>query len=281
MLILPQNQFDKIMSKLPKEYATSRGFLYHVFGVPLFVFGMLLLFSPTSFDRFSISFPRYSFHVTMVFCIVLMVLLLSRSVLLLLNRANRGVSWGTCFLVSVGEILFSAGFTALYLWLMSGKSEAYFWFFGMMLVYLFVLMAIPYLFINLYFMLLAKDRQLQNRDRDVSKEKIRFMDERDNLKLVVAKDAVLFVQSDENYLKICYLEQNEVKFSTIRSSMKRIEELCERNGLVRCHRSYFINKTHVQSLQKDKEFTYAVLDVPAVSRVPVSRNYYDQISSLL
>ena len=281
LLILQQIQFDKMMSKLPKEYATSKGFFYHVFGVPLFVFGMLLLFSPTSFDRFSISFPCYSFHVTMVFCIVLVVLLLSRTVLLLLNRDNRGISWGTCFMASAGEILFSSGFAALYLWLMSGKIEAYFWFFGMMLVYLFVLMLVPYLIINLHFMLLTKSQQLLDWGHEATKEKIRFMDERDNLKLVVSKDAVLYIQSEENYLKICYLEQNEVNFCTIRSSMKRIEDLCERNGLVRCHRSYFINKMHVQALQKDKEFTYAVLDVPSASRVPVSKNYYDQISNIL
>ena len=269
------------MSKLPKEYSTSKGIFAHVFGVSLFVFGMPLLFSPTSFDRFSISFPRYSFHVTMIFCIVLVVVALSRTLLLLLNRDHKEIPIGTSLMVCSGEILFSAGFTALYLWLMSGKAEAYFWFFGLSLVYLFVLMMVPYLIINLHFMLLAKDYQLLNREREATKEKIRFMDERDNLKLVVAKDAVLFVQSDENYLKICYLEQNEIKFCTIRSSMKRIEELCERNGLVRCHRSYFINKAHVQALQKDKEFTSAVLDVPAASRVPVSKSYYDQISSLL
>ena len=98
---------------------------------------------------------------------------------------------------------------------------------------------------------------------------------------MVAADAVLYIQSEENYLKICYLEYDEVKFCTIRSSMKRIEDLCERNGLVRCHRSYFVNKVHVQALQKDKEFTYAVLDVPAASRVPVSKNYYEQITTLL
>ena len=44
---------------LPKEYASKKGFLFHTAGVPLFVFGMLLLFSPTSFDRFSITWPRY------------------------------------------------------------------------------------------------------------------------------------------------------------------------------------------------------------------------------
>ena len=52
-------------------------------------------------------------------------------------------------------------------------------------------------------------------------------------------------------------------------------------GVVRCHRSYYVNKTHVQALQKDREFTYAVLDVPSASRVPVSKNYYEQITSLL
>ena len=278
---MPQIQPVSTMNQLPKEYSTSQGFFVHVFGVPIFVFGMLLLFSPTSFDRFSISFPRYSFHVTMVFCIVLVVVLLSRIVLLLLNRGDKEIPWATCLMLSAGEILFSSGFAALYLWLMSDKAEAYFWFFGMMLVYLFVLMLVPYLVINLYFMLLAKDKLLLSRQHEAAKGKIRFMDERDNLKLVVAKDAVLYIQSDENYLKICYLELNELKICTIRSSMKRIEELCGRNGLVRCHRSYYVNKTHVQALQKDKEFTYAVLDVPSASRVPVSKNYYEQISNLL
>lgn len=278
---MPQIQSDSTMTMLPKEYSATKGFFCHVFGVPLFVFGMLLLFSPTSFDRFSITFSRYSFHVTMVFCIVLVVLLLSRTAFLVLHRDDKEIPLDNCFMVSGAEILFSSGFTALYLWLMSGKADAYFWFFGLSLVYLLVLMVVPYLAILLHFTILLKNHQILDKQRDMTKEKIRFLDERDNLKLVVTRDAVLFVQSDENYLKICYLEQNEVKFCTIRSSMKRIEDLCERNGLVRCHRSFFINKTHVQSLQKDKEFTYAVLDEPSASRVPVSKNYYEQILKIL
>ena len=269
------------MTSLPKEYAAPKGIFNHVFGVPLFVFGMLLLFSPTSFDRFSIAFSRYSFHVTMIFCIVLVLMVITRSVFLILNRGKREISWGKSVLLCLLEIMFSSGFTALYLWLMSGKAEAYFWFFGLSMVYLTVLMAIPYALLDLYFVLLAKDSIIFDKDRDLTKEKIHFIDERDNLKLVVASDAVLYIQSEENYLKICYLEQSEIKFCSIRSSMKRIEELCNRNGLVRCHRSYYINKVHVQALQKDKEFTYAVLDVPSASRVPVSKNYYEQITSLL
>ena len=269
------------MTALPKEYATKKGLFYHIFGVPIFVFGMLLLFSPTSFDRFSIPYSRYSFHVTMILCITLVLMGLSRSLFLVFTRKNREIQWGQSLLVCALEVVLASGFTALYLWLMSGKAEAYFWFFGLTLVYLFVLMLIPFVVIDFHFMLLSKDHLLNDKQRDATKEKIRFMDERDNLKLVVAADAVLYIQSEENYLKICYLEQNEISFCTIRSSMKRIEDLCERNGLVRCHRSYFINKVHVQALQKDKEFTYAVLDVPSAARVPVSKNYYEQITSIL
>ena len=274
-------QLIKKMTSLPKEYATPKGLFYHVLGIPIFVFGMLLLFSPTSFDRFSIPFSRYSFHVTMIFCIVLVLMVITRSMFLVFKRKRQSIQWVSSLMLCVLEVVLASGFTALYLWLMSGKVEAYFWFFGLSLVYLFVLMLIPYVVIDLYFMLVAKDHQLYERNRDASKEKIRFIDERDNLKLVVASDTVLYIQSEENYLKICYLEQNEIKFCSIRSSMKRIEELCNRNGLVRCHRSYYINKIHIQALQKDKEFTYAVLDVPSASRVPVSKNYYEQITSLL
>ena len=269
------------MTTLPREYATRKGFFCHVLSAPLFVFGMLLLFSPTSFDRFSITFPRYSFHVTMILCIVLVLMAISRSLFWLFNRKRKSIRWGQSLMLCLLEVVFSSGFTALYLWLMSSKEEAFFWFFGMTLVYLFVLMLIPYVIIDLYFLLLAKDQLIFEKDRDASKEKIRFVDERDNLKLVVATDMVLYVQSDENYVKVCYLEDSEIKFCSIRNTMKRVEDTCVRNGLVRCHRSYFINSSRVQALQKDKEFTYAVLDVPNASRVPVSKNYYDQLSALL
>lgn len=269
------------MTALPKKYATGKGLFTHIITVPLFVFGMLLLFSPTSFDRFSIQFSRYSFHVTMIFCIVLVVLIISRSLFLIFNRKKREIEWVRIIILCLLEVVFSSGFTALYLWLMSGKEEAFFWFFGMTLVYLFVLMLIPYVIIDLYFLLLAKDDIITGQERDASKEKIRFMDERDNLKLVVAAEAVLYVQSDENYVKVCYLEDGEIKFCSIRNTMKRVEETCVRGGLVRCHRSYFVNSARVQALQKDKEFTYAVLDVSNANRVPVSKNYYDQLTALL
>ena len=268
------------MSFVPKEYFNVKGMLYHILGGSIFVFGLLLLFCPFGFKAFDLTYERYSFHVTMVFCILLVTLLISRLSLFFVGK-KFNISWSQTFFFFVLEVAFSAGFSGLYLWLMNAKAQPYFWYFGRMMVYLTFGLAIPYIIIDMYYMILSLEKRIKE-DNDQSKgEKIRFYDERDNLKLVVADDLVLYIQSEENYLKICYLEKDELKFCILRSSMKRIEDLCSEHGLVRCHRSYFVNKLRVKALQKEKDYTYAVLDVVNANHVPVSKNYYDQITTVL
>ena len=64
--------------------------------------------------------------------------------------------------------------------------------------------------------------------------------------------------------------------------MRGIEELMAKHGIVRCHRSYFVNPRHVKVLRRDKEgMIQAELDVAAIKPVPVSPTYYDQLSKML
>ena len=268
------------MTLVPKEYFQTKGLLYHVLGASIFVFCLLLLFCPFGFKAFDLTYERYSFHVTMVFCILLGVLLISRLSLFFVGKKIH-ISWPQTFFIFILEVSFSAGFSGLYLWLMNAKAQPYFWYFGLMMVYLTFGLAIPYIIIDMYYMLMVLDKRVKEKENLKSGEKIRFCDERDNLKLVVADDLVLYIQAEENYLKICYLEKDELKFCTLRSSMKRVEDLCSEHGLVRCHRSYFVNKQRVKALQKEKDYTYAVLDVANANHVPVSKNYYDQITTVL
>ncbi len=265
---------------VPRPYFRKGGFFAHVLGIPVFVMCFLLLFWPAGFRHYDVSFSRYSFHATIIACIILGVLLISRFILRALSR-NDNANWMQCYLFSMIEVVFSSGFCALYLWLVSHKAQAYFWYFGNSLIYLGVLMLIAYVIIDLYYAMVEKDEKYRVATEVRQGEKIRFLDERGNLKLLVAPEAILYIQSDENYLKICYLEDEKITVYTLRNSMKRIEELCAKNGLVRCHRSYFVNKTHVKVLQKEKDFTYAVLDVPNAAHIPVSKNYYDQLSAIL
>lgn len=268
------------MKQPPKNLFYSNGLWGHLIGIPLFALGLLLLFCPFVFKTYDITFSKYSFHAVMVFCIILGVLIASRVSLMFIVKKNP-LSERHYLLLCLFEILFSSGFSGLYLWLVSHKVDAYFMVFGYSLVYLSVAMVIPYLILYQHFTILTKEEELSDASRAAQGEKIRFLDERGNVKLIVAQASILYIQSDENYLRIYYLDEGKITNYLLRSSMKRIEELCAKNDLIRCHRSYFVNKNRVEVLQKEKEFTYAILDVPNAAHIPVSKNYYDQIAAIL
>lgn len=249
----------------------------HLVGLPLFVLGLLLLFCPFAFKGYEITFSQYSFHITMTFCIIILVLLVSRLVLMFINR-KKPLNRRSYLFACLFEIVFASGFTGLYLWLFDKKREAYFVYFGYAMVYLSVAMIISYIILYQHFSILEKEDSLNDASQG---EKIRFLDERGNVKLIVAQASILYIQSDENYLRIYYLDEGKITNYVLRSSMKRIEETCAKSGLIRCHRSYFVNKDRVQVLQKEKDYIYAILDLPNAAHIPVSKNYYDQIAALL
>ena len=61
--------------------------------------------------------------------------------------------------------------------------------------------------------------------------------------------------------------------------MKSIEELCAEFGLLRCHRSYYVNPVHIKALRKERDgVILAELDVDMAQDVPVTKRYYDALS---
>ena len=111
---------------------------------------------------------------------------------------------------------------------------------------------------------------------------VRFADNTGRLKLVVAHDVILYIEAQENYISIRYLENGKTKEYSLRQSMKGIEELMEKHGIIRCQRSYFVNPRHVKVLRRDKEgFIQADLDISDTKPVPVSPKYYEDLSKLL
>ena len=111
---------------------------------------------------------------------------------------------------------------------------------------------------------------------------VRFADSTGRLKLVIANDVILYVEAQENYVSIHYMEGEKQKEYSLRQSMRGIEELMDKHGIIRCQRSYFVNPRHVTVLRRDKEgLIQAELDVTSSKPVPVSPKYYEQLSRLL
>ena len=101
------------------------------------------------------------------------------------------------------------------------------------------------------------------------------------LKLVLAEKALLYISAEENYVRIHYLDGEEVKDYQLRASMNGIEPVVSRAGIFRCQRSYYVNPSHIKALRKETGGSIvAELDCAGIS-VPVSKNTYEELSKLI
>ena len=63
--------------------------------------------------------------------------------------------------------------------------------------------------------------------------------------------------------------------------MVAIAPLMEHYGFIRCHRSYFVNPSHIVALRRDRADVFsAELDIPDTV-LPISKRVYQEMSERL
>lgn len=265
------------MSNFPKVFRQFMPQLIHIFVLPIFFFFFMLIYRPGGSVQFFEN-DMFGVHITIVSSIILVSAIITRLLYYFLPYSfnyTLYIFWCLC------EIIFMAFFVALYVWLVGGKETAYFEVFGTSFKYLSTVLIYPYVIYGQSMRLYEYYRKSSEPSEDVM-HRMRFYDDRHNLKLVLVPSSVLYINSEENYVNIFYNENDRVRKYVLRSSMKALEELCQDNGIVRCHRSYYVNPLHIKVLRKDKEgVVFAELDSSDVIHVPVTKRYYDNLSELL
>lgn len=246
----------------------------HVFAMPVFFLGFILVYDSTWMTRFLDAGLGTIFNVLMMTSILIGVVGISRIVMTVVGNKTR-LGWWQYALWSFGEVFVYSCFAALYMALVYGD-YGYFPALGQCLRLSFAILPYPYILFALLFVLIRPD-EAEASEEDL----VRFTDSTGRLKLVIAHDVILYVEAQENYVSIHYLEGTKQKEYSLRQSMRGIEELMDKHGIIRCQRSYFVNPRHVSVLRKDKEgFIQAELDVNC-KPVPVSPKYYEILSQLL
>lgn len=262
-------------------FRTGSGFRPHcayVVLAPLFFLVFCLLYNPFGIKEFYV-FGNFtpSLHILMLTCIICLTLAAFRVALMLMLR-RRSLKWWQYVCWCGGEVLAASTFMALYTSLFGGMlyGDAV----KICAKYAFLVLWIPYLLLMM--LSLIKDRESELDGAAVSETPARFYDEHKRLKLTVDKSALLCIKAEYNYIKIYYLDSDKIVEFMLRNSMKSQEAKSAEHGLVRCHRSYFVNPKHVKVLSKDTEGQItALLDSSEPMQVPVSKQYYDQLADML
>lgn len=264
------------MAKIPRSILSIPSLLVHAIGIPAFFLGFVLIYESEWMIRFlSGGQENEIFNVLILTCILIGILSGSR-ITMSAVRKHISLTWWKYVLWSLSEIVVFSAFAALFMALVWGE-YGYFPALGKCFVLSFTILLYPYVLFALLIAYIRPDEE------EVSEENlVRFADSTGRLKLVIAHDVILYIEAQENYVSIHYMEGDKQKEYSLRQSMRGIEELMEKHGIIRCQRSYFVNPQHVKVLRRDKEgFIQAELDVVNSKSVPVSPKYYEQLSKLL
>ena len=254
--------------------------IIHSLVIPVFILIFMTFYKPLGIhELLEMEHASFTFNATIIFCITLVSISITRGWLYLIGKYRsvpRSIYTIWCF----AEMTIAALFASLYVTLMLKEPVSYFEMAGTFILLITTTAIYPYSILWLAYELYTKNNEESVQPDDNSL--IRFYDEYKKLRLVIAPEAVIFIKSGDNYVQIHYQDQNRTKKFILRSSMKALEETLAKRGLVRCHRSYFINPAYIKIVHRDNTGTIvAELKQENFESIPISRKYQDAITRLL
>lgn len=104
-------------------------------------------------------------------------------------------------------------------------------------------------------------------------EKIKLKGELSNDHLELELQQLLYIQSEGNYSNIYYQEANQLQTKLLRISLKNIEnQLQEYPSILRCHRSFIVNKNNITHLSGNAR-SHMLHFLNSDKTIPVSRSF--------
>ncbi len=146
-----------------------------------------------------------------------------------------------------------------------------------------LILLLPYAISWLYFAWQDKKEEVERMEETKvvtggnSLDMIAFYDEKQELRFSVKKESLLYLESAENYVSICYLNKGKISKYLLRNTLKKMEDIFAGSEIIRCHRSYMVNFMKVKVIRKDKDGLVLELDSPTSLDIPVSKTYVDSV----
>lgn len=262
------------MKKLPEIFGSLGANIAYILSLTLFFFFFVPVFRPFEMrEALDMGKDLFFFNVTLMMCIILGTLLVTRTTFFLLFK-HLGKNWWGYVGVCLFELTALVYLEAMYLTLMSDDDVAYFTQVAICLQYIILILLIPIIGQTFVLLIISKaDKPIPQ-----SPAVVRFLDSKKQVKFAISRDAVLYISAEENYIRIHYFDESGLKDYLLRSSMSAIAPLAEKHGFCRCHRSYYVNPSHIKALIKEKTEQISIELGSSGIKIPVSRIYYPDIS---
>ena len=276
------------MHKIPDSYFKGNIMACYILLIPMYAFFFLIGTKPFHLDDFmQITQGQLAFRAAIMASIELVVVLISRLSMLLV-RSKHQLNYTGFIMWELLEGVAITMFCALFVWLLDKRTMLYVDLLPKMFLITCSILVFPYVIVALLSELKDRDNRIAKNMVTIEKyasgqigredSTLPFMDEKKALKLAITANAVLYVEAADNYVNICYLNMDKMVRYPLRNSMRAIEQICETNNIVRCHRSYYVNLRKVSSIQKGPDGLFAELDYAGAPHIPVSATYSESVT---
>jgi hypothetical protein len=251
----------------------------------LFAYAFILLYHPFGSNRwFEINEGQFAFYAGFVVVIGMLVVIISRVIMSQIRKRFTITIYGYALMIAL-EVLAMTGF-----YMMIQKvflKDQRFWFevYYTAILNTGLILLIPYLISILYFAWEEKKRQYERMLKQKSQQNkprfVPFRDENGEIRLTVKLDELLYLEANENYVFIHYLDQDSPGRFLLRTSLKKMEEELAGVPVVRCHRSYMINILRVKLIRNNKGSWSALMDSPESTEIPVTETYRQKVIQMI
>jgi len=276
------------MHKIPDSYFKGNIMAIYILLIPMYAFFFLIGAKPFHLDTFmQITQGQLAFRAAIMASIELVVVLISRLVMLLV-RSKHQLNYTGFIIWELMEGVAITMFCALFVWLMDKRTMLYVDLLPKMFLIVCSILVFPYIIAALLAEIKDKDNRIAKNMVTIEKyasgqigredSTLPFMDEKKALKLAITANSVLYVEAADNYVNICYLNMDKMVRYPLRNSMRAIEQICEANNIVRCHRSYYVNLRKVSAIQKGPDGLFAELEYAGAPHIPVSTTYSESVT---
>lgn len=146
---------------------------------------------------------------------------------------------------------------------------------------------IPYIISGMYFAIIEQNKTIKlmrfsSKNTDDTNENtkeieshISLFDNSGVLKLSIKSSDLYYIESDDNYIKVWYRDNSELKMYMLRCKLKTIEESFKESPLMRCHRKYIVNKDKIKVLRKEGDKYLIDLDYDGINPIAITKTYQD------
>ncbi len=267
---------------LDKRYLTGSVLFILTFSV-LF----MLVYTPFSNTAWFTVNSSYGFGMTMAFYIVAVAIMLVSKLLMSGLESRIRFTYPIYIIWIIAEVVvISLFYTFFTITAIPSFGDSFGHIILKALGCIILIIAIPYTILTLYAAYKSKTEELQLLQYELSLTNgpavtypslVNLYDYNGTLKLTINSDSLYYIESQDNYVKIYYENQDKLLSYMLRCRTKAIEENLAETNMVRCHRSFMVNVMKINHIKKGGKARYIVLTNNNIKPIPVSKSYFKNL----